>query len=506
MRSLLFLAALLALAAPALASLGDNGMETYSGRKRAPNTVVFGNQMVIDLAVQSSVGFAAELLKGTFKPTPNQPATEKKEITLECLNSVAPPPLNWKMWCPSDAKIIQWNDNSGALHRQITVRPQAGMTSTMAIWWISSHLAGIMPPVTEFEGNKYYYYHLWHPLDHVESAWSFGPKNPLTQQGMPIYAYIHERYRPLENSKSGRNYETNGWFFADDSIMNLMKNRFVITMPLMGIPTLTMIIEFNDTPEGLVMDIEIIAGAPAKGYDERSPLRGYPMAAGLNEMAMAPTFAGKIGGGFDWNEAFDAITRHAIEEFTNIQFFVPYFWNKYTALGKAGVNWIPTLGTWLQNNKMQLNPDARSISFYHMLSAVSNSLVNKENTTFAAAVDAAVKKFNGTYNAATDAASAAVVAKSQVYVQPSNAVTRANFENNKASGAHPEAINIYPGVAKNGSVSGVTFNQGNAAKPLAGLQSILSRAFLKEGNNGTVRTFTLNFPGMSKGGNHTIGK
>jgi hypothetical protein len=35
-------------------------------------------------------------------------------------------------------------------------------------------------------------------------------------------------------------------------------------------------------------------GAPAKGYDERSPLRGYPMAAGLNEMAMAPTFAGKV--------------------------------------------------------------------------------------------------------------------------------------------------------------------------------------------------------------------
>lgn len=229
MRSLLFLAALLALAAPAFASLGDNGMETYSGRKRAPNTVVFGNQLVIDLAVQSSVGFAAELLKGTFKPTPNQPATEKKEVSrvwiklyhsvsprlrlllpvlspklptrvphhahptpslpptpttpfpthplthsltpgptasstslppthqtqifLECLNSVAPAPLNWKMWCPSDAKIMQWNDNSGALHRQITVRPQAGMTSTMAIWWITSHLAGIMPPVTEFEGN-----------------------------------------------------------------------------------------------------------------------------------------------------------------------------------------------------------------------------------------------------------------------------------------------------------------------------------------------------------------
>lgn len=63
---------------------------------------------------------------------------------------------------------------------------------------------------------------------------------------------------------------------------------------------------------------------------------------------------------------------------------------------------------------LQLNPDARSISFYHMLSAISNSLVNKENTTVAAAVDAAVHKFNSTYNAATEAAAAAVVAKSQV--------------------------------------------------------------------------------------------
>jgi hypothetical protein len=57
------------------------------------------------------------------------------------------------MWCPSDAKIMEWGDQSGALHRQITVRPQAGMTSTMYLWWIMSHLMGIMPPITEFEGN-----------------------------------------------------------------------------------------------------------------------------------------------------------------------------------------------------------------------------------------------------------------------------------------------------------------------------------------------------------------
>jgi len=41
---------------------------------------------------------------------------------------------------------------------------------------------------------------------------------------------------PPSGTKSGRNYETNGWFFADDAIANLWKNRFVITMPLMGMP------------------------------------------------------------------------------------------------------------------------------------------------------------------------------------------------------------------------------------------------------------------------------
>lgn len=98
----------------------------------------------------------------------------------------------------------------------------------------------------------------------------------------------------------------------------------------------------------------------------------------------------------------------------------------------------------------------------------------------------------------------------QVYVQPSNAITRANYEHNKESGAHPEAINTYPGVAKNGSVSGVTFNQGNGTKPLSGLQGILSRAFLKDSSNdGTVRTITIGLPGFgshAKGGNHTFGK
>lgn len=81
MRLLPCLAVLLALTGPAFASKGDNGMTTYDGRKRAPNTVVFGNQLVVDLTWESALGFVADLAKGTFKPVPNAPHTEKNEVS-----------------------------------------------------------------------------------------------------------------------------------------------------------------------------------------------------------------------------------------------------------------------------------------------------------------------------------------------------------------------------------------------------------------------------------------
>jgi hypothetical protein len=274
----------------------------------------------------------------------------------------------------------------------------------------------------------------------------------------------------------------------------------------------TMILEFNDTPAGLVVDVEMIAGLPFKGFDERSPLRGYMTASGLNGMALAPQFAGVVGD-LDWNETLDAVTRHVVEEFTNLQFFVPYFWNKYAPLGKAGINWIPTLGTWMQHNKISIN-DGRSISFYHFFSALSQSLINKENTTVAAAVDAAAHHVNGTYQAATAAAAAVVVGKSQAYVQPSNAVTAVVYEHNKASGSHPEAANTYPGVHLHNQTLGVTVNHGaNHHKPLSGLQGILNRAFLHEvvnstdADDGKRNTIRLGFNvGHKNGHNHTFGK
>jgi hypothetical protein len=264
------------------------------------------------------------------------------------------------------------------------------------------------------------------------------------------------------------------------------------SLHLSVLQTFTMMIEFNDTPEGLVVDIEMIAGIPSKGYDERSPLRGYKAAAGLNEMALAPAFAGKRGAYFNWVEAFDAITRHAIEEFTNPQFFLPYYWAKYAPLGKLGVNWIPTLGTWMQNNKISIH-DGRSISFYNALLALSNSLVNKSNTTHAAAIDAVAAKANATYVAATDAATAAVVAKSQAYVQPANAITKVMYESNKANGAKPDAVNTY-GMSKGNKTVGVTVNHGNGSKPLEGLQAFLKSKLLRSSNDTGGLNINLGLP------------
>lgn len=81
MRAILLWVLLTLLAAPVLATLGDNGMATYTGRMREPNTLVFGNEMVVDQAMKSTLQFASDVLKGTWKPVPNDPATEKKEVS-----------------------------------------------------------------------------------------------------------------------------------------------------------------------------------------------------------------------------------------------------------------------------------------------------------------------------------------------------------------------------------------------------------------------------------------
>lgn len=60
------------------------------------------------------------------------------QLRIECLNSVAPEPLNWKMWCPDDdATVTEWVDDAGATHRKIVLNPMKNMTAKMAVWFMT---------------------------------------------------------------------------------------------------------------------------------------------------------------------------------------------------------------------------------------------------------------------------------------------------------------------------------------------------------------------------------
>jgi hypothetical protein len=196
-----------------------------------------------------------------------------------------------------------------------------------------------------------------------------------------------------------------------------------------------MILEFNDTLEGLVVDVEVIAGVPHKGYDDRAPHDGYKTAAGMNELFTAPLLA-KQKNSFDWDESINAITRHVIEEFSNLQHFVPYLYKRCNLLGQIDVNWVPTLGNWLQLNNR--TADSSSISFYNTLSALARKQINLEGTHHAKIVDAAVGLANWTANAGAQLMTKANEQIARKTMTPlSNKWTRLSHDVNKMRGPNP---------------------------------------------------------------------
>lgn len=250
-------------------------------------------------------------------------------------------------------------------------------------------------------------------------------------------------------------------------------------------------------------------GIPYKGFDERAPQDGYLAAAGLNEMMTAPLVA-RQKGSFDWEESINAITRHAIEEFSNLQHFVPYLYEKHNILGKAGINWIPTLGTWLQYNKFSLN-DGNSISFYHMLEAMAKLQIPINSTHHTQLVHSGVDAANQTFLAATKAAEAKNVLLAQTYVPKSNLLTQLAYQTNKAHGAHPEVDITMRGVVKamvsqmtNGSVSLDTKNEVVSKGVHAALQksALNINVVHADGNSSSSGNSTGLFHKMGKGVGH----
>jgi hypothetical protein len=58
------------------------------------------------------------------------------------------------MWCPGKhAKVYSWVDKSGATHREIILKAQKGLTSTMAQWFFAWYVLGLGDPIVEFQGK-----------------------------------------------------------------------------------------------------------------------------------------------------------------------------------------------------------------------------------------------------------------------------------------------------------------------------------------------------------------
>jgi hypothetical protein len=255
-----------------------------------------------------------------------------------------------------------------------------------------------------------------------------------------------------------------------------------------------LILEFNDTPEGLVVDIEVIAGIPHKGYDERAPQDGFLTAAGMNEMFTAPLLA-RQKGSVDWEESINAITRHTIEEFSNLQHFVPYLFYRHSLLGKAGLNWMPTLGTWLQAHKKSPS-DGTSISFYKALAAAAEKQINLANTTHAALVDAGLGLTTHTFQAATDLLAASIGKLAVPYAHVSNSATKLSYELNAASNASmaPGSQLQRQAVAEERTRQALQY-AANATARLSGLKPTFSKevVFGNVSNGEAAKTLNIRF-------------
>lgn len=87
------------------------------------------------------------------QPTPNPlpcGSPPAHQVDIGCLNNIAPPPLNWKMWCaPDNATVKEYVDEAGATHRIIALNPQPGLTAQAAQWYTS----GFCPPMVVFQGK-----------------------------------------------------------------------------------------------------------------------------------------------------------------------------------------------------------------------------------------------------------------------------------------------------------------------------------------------------------------
>ena len=147
--------------------------------------------------------------------------------------------------------------------------------------------------------------------------------------------------------------------------VHLQKLRAFVCLALGSLQALTNRIEFKDTADGLMVRINIVLGVPPRGYDSNNPDAGSFFASTFNDMLMGPLIE-SFRNTPDLDESMNAVIRHMIEEYSNLRFFLPELYGRYSKMGAAGVTWIPTLGTFLDRMNLTAS-DTPTVNFYQQL-------------------------------------------------------------------------------------------------------------------------------------------
>jgi hypothetical protein len=106
------------------------------------------------------------------------------------------------------------------------------------------------------------------------------------------------------------------------------------------------------------------------GYDPYNLNYGNPMAGTLNDMVLGQLLE-MVRNTPDWDGQFDAITRHTIEEFGNLQYFVPELYKRYSPMGD--IAHIPSIGDWIQTWNLTV-ADPPTINYYNELRGLIEAL------------------------------------------------------------------------------------------------------------------------------------
>ncbi len=177
--------------------------------------------------------------------------------------------------------------------------------------------------------KKWYWYELWHPIDHVESKNRLATPSKTDALRVRAQTLIHERYMHAPPSYAGPYvYETDAWFTALSTNVNWAARRQEIALFTGGFQAWTLILSM----EGERVVAELILGQPAAGTDPVNPAGGVPSeeAIAINTAAFIPYFTA-LAADPAAAPGFNAMSRHVVEEFSNLGRFVPALYKTFKA-------------------------------------------------------------------------------------------------------------------------------------------------------------------------------